>query len=785
MLSQPQDQAAAGSPDLCGHQPDSSGARLLRRWFLQRFSGSFWVSAALLFGFLTLDEAVRLFDVMLKKGVPPAQVIRMLVLLMPEYLSFALPLGFFFGILLAFRTLSQGRELDALRAAGLSHGQMVRPFLRLAIILTLVESVLVGFIRPLSEYHFQKLAYQAEWHSFGSDLGSGRFVTDNKDFTLRFAHFDRVRQQGDGAFFYLCAERACQVATARRGAVARADDSGFLLVTLENGRAMTVPSFAPGVKTVPGYDFANLTVRIALPHLPAFRRRQAGGREATTIELIRKLGKPHPAADMHKPVAYLLEQLLLVLFVPLVPFAGILFGVSQGRRPRLLWPAMGTVLVVGYVEAIQYLTSFAAHQAVQPAMLPVCYLAFAAIIMTGFLGLDSRVPRVRRRKPPLHAPLLESIGKHVIKVMALPAGHGRCILDRMLERRLLLTGGAMIILAMTIVAVVDLLIHLSALLADRHHLFSRALAFLLLRVPDHVVQTLPVAALVSVLVLRLSMERSRELTVMWASGFSPWQFARPLLRVSLALALIGLVVVGWAEPRADFRLSLWKENAWRGLPPRTPAQERYRAWVSTDGWVLFSTHVKRASRLILLDAPLFFHLDSKGMIAEVVRARDAVGDGRRWFLREGQWLFSPWLSEKSEAGNWLSAGPIEPFRTDPPDRQLTLDRLVAAALRKPHTAATDRGLAIRQLTGRLGSVLLVLVMPFLIYWARPGAFTGQGTLRKVLFFLAAALLATAAHALVRGLGEIGLIGPAMGGFSVPAFLLLISISLAVERNERL
>ena len=78
---------------------------------------------------LVLDKMLRLFDFVAVEGGPVGVVFKMLVALVPEYASLAIPLGLLLGILLAFRKLATTSELDVFRAVGLGYGRLLRvPF---------------------------------------------------------------------------------------------------------------------------------------------------------------------------------------------------------------------------------------------------------------------------------------------------------------------------------------------------------------------------------------------------------------------------------------------------------------------------------------------------------------------------------------------------------------------------------------------------------------------------------------------------------------------------------
>ena len=107
---------------------------------------------------LVLDKMLRLFDFVAIEGGPVGVVFKMLIALVPEYASLAIPLGLLLGILLAFRKLATSSELDVLRAVGLGYGRLLRVPYAITAVLMIVNVALVFFIQPVSRYYYEQMA---------------------------------------------------------------------------------------------------------------------------------------------------------------------------------------------------------------------------------------------------------------------------------------------------------------------------------------------------------------------------------------------------------------------------------------------------------------------------------------------------------------------------------------------------------------------------------------------------------------------------------------------------
>jgi lipopolysaccharide export system permease protein len=113
-----------------------------------------------LFGFvLMVGNAMKdLLGPMLAGQIAPDTFVRLVALLVPFVIYYALPMGMLTGILLVLGRMSSDREITAMRASGLSVAWLSAPILFLAL-LGVVASLLINF-------HFMpvaRLAYQREF----------------------------------------------------------------------------------------------------------------------------------------------------------------------------------------------------------------------------------------------------------------------------------------------------------------------------------------------------------------------------------------------------------------------------------------------------------------------------------------------------------------------------------------------------------------------------------------------------------------------------------------------
>ena len=105
---------------------------IIDRYLLRQIVTTCLVMVGLGLAILLLERVLRLFGLVANPNRAFSYVGQMLVLLLPHYLSIALPAAFFFGVLLTFRRLKRDSEFVVLAATGRSLARLLAPVLGLA-----------------------------------------------------------------------------------------------------------------------------------------------------------------------------------------------------------------------------------------------------------------------------------------------------------------------------------------------------------------------------------------------------------------------------------------------------------------------------------------------------------------------------------------------------------------------------------------------------------------------------------------------------------------------------
>jgi lipopolysaccharide export system permease protein len=330
---------------------------------------------------LVLDKMLRLFDFVAVEGGPVGVVFKMLVALVPEYASLAIPLGLLLGILLAFRKLATTSELDVFRAVGLGYGRLLRVPFAITAVLMAVNVALVFFIQPISRYYYEQMEYELRSGALGASIKVGEFTTLADRMALRIEESEDDGRRLKGIFARVANDQDQVLSiSAKEGAfLATTDNPDTIILRLTNGTIVQdTGSQTPRVLTFTRHDLP-----IDLPAVEEFRARGDAEREYILPELLR-IGwsdeLPEEARDASQ--ASFNFRLVEVVMMALLPLLAVALGVPPKRSSSALGVFISIVMVVAYHKVNQYGEDIAALGRVDPILaLWGPFAIFAALII--------------------------------------------------------------------------------------------------------------------------------------------------------------------------------------------------------------------------------------------------------------------------------------------------------------------------------------------------------------------------------------------------------------------
>ncbi|ABQ27887.1 LPS export ABC transporter permease LptF [Geotalea uraniireducens] len=141
---------------------------------------------------LLMGRLLRLAEMVVTKGVPLADVLRMVFYLLPSFLLVTIPMAFLLAILLAFGRLSGDSEITAMKASGVSLYGLLPPVFCFALIAYLAGAFITVYAVPWGNTSFKKLLVEVV--EARASLGIKEKIF-NDDFPGLVIYTDRYNQQ--------------------------------------------------------------------------------------------------------------------------------------------------------------------------------------------------------------------------------------------------------------------------------------------------------------------------------------------------------------------------------------------------------------------------------------------------------------------------------------------------------------------------------------------------------------------------------------------------------------
>jgi lipopolysaccharide export system permease protein len=329
---------------------------------------------------LVLEKMLRLFDFVASEGGPVSVVWRMLINLIPEYLSLGIPIGLMLGILFAFRKMALSSELDAFRAVGLGYGRLLRTPYIYAITLALINLAIVGFIQPYARYAYEGLRFELRSGALGASIKVGEFTSLGKRMTMRIEQSENDGRDLSGIFVMARTKDDKSLAvTAETGTFMATDDVDTIILRLKNG---VLVHNAPNYKTPRILSFTAHDLPIDLPKIEAFRSRGGKDRERTIPELVQIGGdEANPLMLRNESRANFHFRLVEVAMMLLLPLLAVALAVPPKRSSSALGVFLSIVMVVTYHKINEYAESMGALGRIDPFFaLWIPFLLFAGLI---------------------------------------------------------------------------------------------------------------------------------------------------------------------------------------------------------------------------------------------------------------------------------------------------------------------------------------------------------------------------------------------------------------------
>ena len=323
--------------------------RILNLYILREISLPFVMVLFILTFVLLMGRILQLMDLLVNKGIGFLDISKFIVLLMPSFLMFTIPMSLLVAILIGLGRLSGDNEITVMKASGISLYQLSRPIAVAAVIAFISTSIITLFLVPQSNYATKIHLYNVSKQKASIGIREKVFVDYFKGLLI---YAEKIPL--DGAFMEGVLIADTRLTDEPNTIIAKKayliSDPKELTVTLrlENGSTHTVD---PDLQNYRKMDFAvydvNLDIGSSLFDEKKLKEKSSG--EMTVLELRERLGKSGLEKQHLREVAIELnKKLSMPMSCLILGLLGVPLGIRTQRSAKSWSISIAFALVVLY-----------------------------------------------------------------------------------------------------------------------------------------------------------------------------------------------------------------------------------------------------------------------------------------------------------------------------------------------------------------------------------------------------------------------------------------------------
>ena len=202
-----------------------------------------------LVGIGVLSQSLEQLEFVVERGQSLWLMLKLTLLAVPQLLGVVLPIGLFVGALIALTRLQREQELTAPQAAGLTRAALIRPAVRLALIVVALGLLINAVVQPWSQTAARTEAFAVRSDLAALLLEEGEFVQGPDGLTV---YVQEIEQNGllKNLFIYIENDGTTETWNATEARFGRVD--GEPMLTLIGGSSQRYSS--AGVLNLLSFD---------------------------------------------------------------------------------------------------------------------------------------------------------------------------------------------------------------------------------------------------------------------------------------------------------------------------------------------------------------------------------------------------------------------------------------------------------------------------------------------------------------------------------------------------
>ena len=381
------------------------------RYIFRTTLGAFVLVLLTLTGIIWITHALREIDLITNQGQTILVFLGITGLLIPILAQIIAPIAFVIAVVYAIDKLNGDAELVVMNAAGMSPWQLFRPFLAVAIAVSLLVGFISAYLSPSLQRELRDRATRVRTDLVTNIVQPGRFLTIEGGLTF---HIRERRPDGELFGILIDDRRNPEMRAtflAEQGSIIKKDGGTFLL--LENGSIQRLDRGKSEPRIVMfdryAFDLSRFTndAPVQMTNLPARERYLWQLIAPDPNDPLVKAQPGHFRADLH-------ERLL----APIYPLAFVVIAFAAIGGPRTTRQSRGfaVALAIGGVAALRMIGFVCIVLSIQTPMALIAL--YGSVLLACAFGAFAIRRGVTIEPPALLTNLLSSISERMVRQAA-------------------------------------------------------------------------------------------------------------------------------------------------------------------------------------------------------------------------------------------------------------------------------------------------------------------------------------------------------------------------------
>jgi LPS export ABC transporter permease LptF/LPS export ABC transporter permease LptG len=713
--------------------------KILDRYIFKEIFFPFLIAlVALTFvAFLAFSREIGwLLELIVRQSATTSEIWALSVAILPNVLTFTIPMAVLVGILTGFGRMSSDSEAIAFRASGLSMIRLLTPVMVLGGLTFATNLLTTVWIAPRTAAHLRDLRYEIIAKQASLEIKPRVFNESITNFVLYIQNTGRGGLNWDGILLAdMSQPDQTQVTFARSGTLVKDEAHHSFVLTLTDGSRHMVSPRSPSRYSYGTFD--TTTISLPMPEAPPKDRRTISETTTETLWGDMRAGTAtfEERVEFHRRLALPFACIVFTL-------AGLPLGVSTTRGSKSMGLILSLILMLVYYLAFIGGTRIAGNAQFSPflgAWLPNLAFAIAGIVLIArsdreyenilLKSLSGIMQWFTDRRTEARA-TRQQFGRWTHSLTHHPK------FFRLLDIYVL--RGFWFFFVMVLIVFVSLFILVTLFELLPHIVKNRietsiVVSYFLYLLPQILYYVIPLTVLLAILINLGTLTKTNEILAVKAGAVSLYRMAMPLLFMGLMLSVGIYVLQDFMLPYSNQRQDEYL-NVIKGRAPQT-YRDPQRKWMAGSEGRIYHYNYFNPNENIFGSISMFKFKPNSFELAELVFANRAMWTGSSWVLEDG-WVrrLGPGVSVDYQTFSRLAVKEVEP-----PDyftkevhtaAQMTyreLDRYVSDLKQSGFDVSSLMVDLYRKLSFPLVSFIMAIIgIPFSFTTGKKGAFYGIG-----------------------------------------------------------